>query len=68
MLKTNLGTSDRITRLVLAAIIGGAGFYFTSWLGLIAIIPLVTAFVRWCPLYAPLGLSTCSKEHCDVSA
>ncbi len=68
MFKTNVGTLDRIIRIVLAAIVGGAGYYFSSWLGLIAIVPLVTAFVRWCPAYAPLGLSTCSKEKCDVSA
>jgi len=66
MLKTNVGTSDRIIRLILAVAIGGAGFYFSSWFGLIALIPLVTAFVRWCPVYAPLGLSTCGKEQCDV--
>ncbi len=62
MFKTNVGTSDRIIRLILAAIIGGAGFYFQSLLGLIALVPLVTAFVRWCPVYAPLGLSTCKHE------
>lgn len=68
MLKANVGTTDRGIRLLLAAIIGGAGIYFTSWFGLIAIVPLVTAFVRWCPAYAPFGVSTCSTGKSDVTA
>lgn len=66
MFKTNLGMADRVIRLILAAAIIAAGVYFQSWLGLIALVPLVTAFVRWCPAYAPFGLSTCSHEKCDV--
>ena len=66
MFKTNIGIADRAIRLILALAIGAAGFYFQSWFGLIALVPLVTAFVRWCPAYAPFGLSTCSHEKCDV--
>ena len=67
MFKTNVGNADRVIRLILAVAIIGAGVYFQSWLGLIALVPLVTAFVRWCPAYAPFGLSTCSHEKCDVA-
>ena len=63
MFKTNVGASDRVIRLILAVLIGGAGIYFQSLLGLIALVPLVTAFVRWCPAYAPFGLSTCSSKE-----
>ena len=66
MFKTNVGMADRVIRLILAAAIIAAGVYFQSWLGLIALVPLVTAFVRWCPAYATFGLSTCSHEKCDV--
>ena len=66
MFKTNVGVADRVIRLIAAAAIIAAGVYFQSWLGLIALVPLVTAFVRWCPAYAPFGLSTCS-EKCDVA-
>lgn len=66
MFKTNVGMADRVIRLILAVAIIAAGVYFQSWLGLIALVPLVTAFVRWCPAYAPFGLSTCSHEKCDV--
>lgn len=66
MFKTNVGMADRVIRLILAVGIGAAGFYFQSWLGLIALVPLVTAFIRWCPAYAPFGLSTCGKGKCEV--
>jgi len=66
MFKTNVGTADRVIRLILAAIVIAAGVYFQSWLGLIALVPLVTAFVRWCPAYAPFGMSTCNHEKCDL--
>ena len=28
-------------------------------------VPLLTAFIRFCPLYAPLGISTCGKGDND---
>ena len=68
MFKTNVGNADRVIRLILAVAIIGAGVYFQSWLGLIALVPLVTAFVRWCPAYAPFGLSSCSQGKCDASS
>ena len=66
MFKTNVGMADRVIRIILAVVITAAAIYFKSWFGLIALVPLVTAFVRWCPAYAPFGLSTCSSEKCDV--
>lgn len=61
-MKKNIGTIDMIFRLILAAIIAGLGVYFKSLIGLIAIIPLTTALIGWCPLYLPLGISTCKKK------
>lgn len=60
-MKKNMGSADRIIRIVLGLLIGAAGIYFKSWWGLIGIIPLLTAFISWCPLYAPFGLSTRKK-------
>lgn len=68
MFKTNVGITDRIIRLVAAVAIIAAGVYFQSWFGLIALVPLVTAFVRWCPAYAPFGLSTCDHEKCEIQS
>ena len=60
-MKTNVGTIDRFLRVIIGLGILGAGFYFKNWLGLIGIVPLLTAFVGFCPAYLPFGLSTCAK-------
>ncbi len=59
----NVGGVDRTLRIVLGVVILAAGFYFKSWWGLVGIVPLFTAIVRWCPLYAPFGLSTCPTQE-----
>ena len=58
---TNVGPVDRIVRVVvglalLSLIFAADGV--ARWLGLIGLMPLVTAAVGWCPAYAPLGLDT----------
>lgn len=58
----NVGSLDRIVRLVLAAVAAGAGLYFQSWWGLLGLVPAVTALVSWCPLYALFGLSSCELK------
>jgi hypothetical protein len=62
-MKINIGTVDRIIRFIAGAAILGAGYYYKSWWGLIGFLPLLTAVVRFCPAYLPLGLSTCSREE-----
>ncbi|MFN6177231.1 MAG: DUF2892 domain-containing protein [Flavobacteriales bacterium] len=64
-MKTNVGSMDKVIRIVLALIF--AGLYFTGTvtgtLGLVLVILggvfLVTALVGFCPLYAMVGLNTC---------
>ncbi len=66
-LNKNMGTLDRIIRLVIAAVI--AVLYFTGnlsglaaiILGILAVIFVVTSLVSFCPLYLPFGLSTRKK-------
>lgn len=66
-LNKNMGTLDRIIRLVIAAVI--AVLYFTGnlsglaaiILGILAIIFVVTSFISFCPLYLPFGISTRKK-------
>jgi hypothetical protein len=60
MMNANIGTTDRVLRILVGLAALGAGYYYGSWWGAVGLIPLVTAFVRWCPLYAPFGISTCS--------
>jgi hypothetical protein len=54
----NVGNTDRIVRIVFGVLIIGWGLYAQNWLGAIGLIPLVTGLIRWCPLYAPLKIST----------
>jgi hypothetical protein len=68
-MKKNMGSADRIIRLVLAAVF--AVLFFTGTVsGTVGIVLLVlggvfalTSVVSFCPLYAPFGLSTCVVEN-----
>ena len=63
-MKKNMGTIDRVIRVVIALVI--AVLYFTGQisgtaaiiLGILAIIFLLTSLISTCPLYMPFGLST----------
>jgi hypothetical protein len=61
----NIGKTDKIIRVIAAVAIAVLGFYFKSWWGLLAIIPLLTAFVGFCPLYVPLKISTVKKKKTE---
>ena len=60
-MKPNIGTVDRALRILIGLGLIAYGIVNHSWLGAIGAVPLLTAFIRFCPLYAPLGLSTCGK-------
>lgn len=68
-MKANMGTIDRVMRIIAAVVI--ATLYFTNMIsGTLAIILLVfaavfilTSFISFCPLYVPFGLSTKNKEN-----
>jgi len=63
-MKKNMGTIDRIIRVIIAAVI--AVLFFTNQItgtpGIVLIILaavfLLTSFISFCPLYLPLGLRT----------
>jgi len=65
-MKKNMGTLDRVVRVLIAVII--AALYFTNTItGTLGIVLLVlagvfvlTSLISFCPLYALVGLSTCS--------
>ena len=61
-MKANIGGIDRIIRIIAGLAILGAGYYFKSWWGLVGVVPLLTAFVGFCPAYVPFGLSTCGVK------
>lgn len=63
----NLGTADRIVRVLLgiALLVLGWGGFVPGTAGLVlkiaGFVPLATAAIGFCPLYLPLGLSTRRK-------
>ena len=62
-MKHNVGKADKVIRIILAIIIAGLGYYFKNWWGWVAIVPLATAFMNFCPLYPIFGISTCKKNE-----
>lgn len=60
-MQCNVGKTDRILRIVGGLAIIAAGVYYQAWWGVIGVVPLVTATLRWCPAYLPFGINT-SKE------
>jgi len=63
-LDKNMGKTDKIVRLILAALFVGlivTGIVSGIWaiiLGVLAAVFVVTSFVSFCPLYFPFKLST----------
>lgn len=62
-MKINVGTPDRILRIVAGCAILGAGYYLKSWWGLFGLMPIFTGIFRFCPAYVPFGASTCPKPE-----
>ena len=60
-MKTNVGSTDSIIRIFLGIIIIVLGLYFKSWWGIIGAVPLLTALLKYCPIYNLIGVSTKSK-------
>ena len=64
-MKTNVGSTDRVLRIVI-----GIGLlsllYFVEgaakWWGLVGLVPLLTGAFGTCPMYSIFGLSTCPME------
>ncbi|MDP4281091.1 MAG: DUF2892 domain-containing protein [Bacteroidota bacterium] len=61
-MKQNVGTTDKVIRIVIAIVIFVIGIVFRSWWGLLGFFPLITAIIGWCPGYWLLNISTISKE------
>jgi len=58
----NVGSADKIIRYILAIIIAVWGYTAHSWWGLVALVPLGTALIGWCPAYLPFKISTSKKK------
>ena len=71
MFTANVGTPDRIIRLVLGAILIALPFFGIAgitgtWLAwaapIVGLVLAATAFLSFCPIYRVLGLSTRPKQ------
>jgi hypothetical protein len=62
-MKKNMGKADKILRFIVGLVLISLVFIGpkTPW-GWIGLIPLLTSFVGWCPLYVPLKWSTIKGE------
>ena len=67
-MKKNMGNTDRIIRIILAAFIVVLFFtkVLTGTLGIVLLVVagifVLTSLIGLCPLYLPFGLSTCAKK------
>jgi hypothetical protein len=61
-MKTNVGSLDRIARVVAGLAALGAGYYFQSWWGLVGLMPILTAAIGFCPAYPIFGINTCGLK------
>lgn len=61
-MKKNLGRIDKIVRIVVGTIIILLGFYYRNRWGLIGLIPFISAYMGYCPLYKVFGVTTKRKK------
>ena len=65
-MKTNVGTTDRVIRVVVGLGLLSLMFILEGsarWWGLVGLVPLATGLVGWCALYVPFGIDTCDTGH-----
>jgi len=60
-MKKNIGTVDRVFRVIVGLGLIAFGLIYHNWLGAIGAVPLLTALIGFCPLYCPLGINTTGK-------
>lgn len=61
-LTANVGSADRVVRIIVGLVLIGLALsgQIGAW-GWIGIVPLATAFLKFCPAYAIFGLKTCQE-------
>ena len=60
-MKANVGSVDRAIRLVLGLVLLSGYFWLSGaerWVALVGLVLVVTAGLRFCPLYTLLGINT----------
>ena len=62
----NVGAADKVVRVLIGLGLLSLIFLLSGnvrWVGLIGLVPLGTALMGFCPLYALLGLKTCKTQQ-----
>lgn len=62
-MKKNMGQKDRTVRAFLGVIMLVYALVFQNPVGIIGLIPLLTAIIGYCPLYEVLGVT--SNKYAD---
>ncbi|AAM72910.1 MAG TPA: DUF2892 domain-containing protein [Chlorobaculum sp.] len=57
-MKKNMGQKDRAVRAILGVAMLLYSIVFQNLVGLVGLIPIVTAIIGYCPLYEVLGVTT----------
>jgi hypothetical protein len=65
-MQKNVGNADKVIRVVVGLGLLSLLFLLNGsmkWIGLIGIVPIGTALMGFCPLYAMLGIRTCPMKN-----
>jgi hypothetical protein len=63
MFKKNVGTLDRVVRILVGLFLIWYGYEHQSWWGLLGLVILATGALGTCGLYTLLGFSTCPVKE-----
>lgn len=71
MFTANVGTPDRIIRIVIGLVLVALPFalgatlpgWLTTALPIVGIVLFVTAFIAFCPIYRVIGISTAGNKE-----
>lgn len=64
----NMGSADRVIRMIIAAVVGMLYFtdVITGTLGIVllvlSVIFVLTSLISYCPLYSIFGIKTCTTK------
>jgi Protein of unknown function (DUF2892) len=64
-MQKNVGQIDKMIRIVIGIAVIVLGIINQSWWGAVGLVPLLTAFIGFCPLYTVLNISTGESCSCN---
>jgi hypothetical protein len=60
----NVGSTEKVIRIIIGLALLSMLFWVEGqarWWGLIGLVPIATALVSWCPVWALFGINTAGK-------